>query len=120
MFDGSVDWYTHFCMAVSASAVTYTQEGCPRTGTWAPEATEIVLAPKDQSRGVRKLFRSILGGAKGVAVSYDGNGTTADESLYQILDASDQEMGLYTLVLRVRDNISGRTAETEQDLFLEQ
>ena len=79
-----------------------------------------MLTPKDQARGVRKFFRSILGGKKGVGVSYEGGGSTADEGLYQILDASDQKMGLYTLVLRVRDNIAGRTAETETDLFLEQ
>ena len=29
-------------------------------------------------------------------------------------------MGLYTLVLRVRDNIAKKTAESQQDLFLEQ
>ena len=81
---------------------------------------EIVLAPKDRARGVRKLFQAVLGGAKGVAISYHGSSSSSDEGLYQILDASEQEMGLYTLVLRVRDNIAGRTAETQQDLFLEE
>ena len=81
---------------------------------------EIVLAPKDQARGIRRLFNAVLGGQKGVAVSYHGSSAGANEALYQILDASDQEMGLYTLVLRVRDNIAGRSAEREQDLFLEQ
>ncbi len=80
---------------------------------------EIVLAPKETARGISKLFRAILGGEKGVAVSYHGNGSLTDEGLYQILDASDQEMGLYTLVLRVRDNIAKKTAESQQDLFLE-
>ncbi len=81
---------------------------------------EIVLAPKDQSRGISKIIKSVFGGAKGVAVSYHGSDVNTDEGLYQIIDASDQEMGLYTLVLRVRDNIAGRTAESQQDLFLEQ
>lgn len=82
---------------------------------------EIVLSPKEQAKGIRALFNAVLGGgADGVAISYEGSGTEADEALYQILDASEQEMGLYTLVLRVRDNISGRSAEREQDLFLEE
>ncbi|MFB3132108.1 MAG: tetratricopeptide repeat protein [Rhodothermales bacterium] len=81
---------------------------------------EIVLAPKETAKGISKLFKAILGGDKGVAVSYHGNGSLTDEGLYQILDASDQEMGLYTLVLRVRDNIAKKTVESQQDLFLEQ
>ena len=82
---------------------------------------EIVLSPKDQAQGVRALFNAVWGGgAAGVAVSYEGSGTEPDEGLYQILDASEQEMGLYTLVVRVRDNITGRSAEREQDLFLEE
>ena len=81
---------------------------------------EIVLAPKDRAKGIRKLFNAVLGGEKGVAVSYHGSSAGSDEALYQILDASDQEMGLYKLVLRVRDNIAGRSAERQQDLFLEQ
>ena len=81
---------------------------------------EIVLAPKDTSKGISKIISSVFGGDKGVAVSYHGGGTLTDEGLYQILDASEQEMGLYTLVLRVRDNIAKKTAESQQDLFLEQ
>lgn len=81
---------------------------------------EIVLAPKDNAKGISKLFQAILGGEKGVAVSYHGNGSVPDEGLYQILDASDQEMGLYTLVLRVRDNIAKKSVESQQDLFLEE
>ncbi|MFQ5568542.1 MAG: tetratricopeptide repeat protein [Rhodothermales bacterium] len=80
---------------------------------------EIRLIPKDDAKGISKLVKGIFGGKKGVSVSYHGSGSTTDEGLYQILDASDQEMGLYTLVLRVRDNIAGKTVETEQDLFLE-
>jgi len=81
---------------------------------------EIVLAPKEKARGLRKLFNAILGGGKGVAVSYHGSETRPDEGLYQIIDASDQEAGLYTMVLRVRDNIAKKTVESEQDLFLEE
>ena len=81
---------------------------------------EIVLAPKETAKGISKLFKAIVGGEKGVAVSYHGNGSLIDEGLYQILDASEQEMGLYTLVLRVRDNIAKKSVESQQDLFLEQ
>ena len=81
---------------------------------------EIALAPKDTSKGVGRIIKGILGGEKGVAVSYHGNASVTEEGLYQILDASEQEMGLYTLVLSVRDNIAKKTAESQQDLFLEQ
>ena len=81
---------------------------------------ELLLVPKEQAKGLRKLFRGLVGGEKGVSVSYHGSETLRNESLYQILDASDQETGLYTLILRVRDNIAGQTVETERDLFLEE
>ena len=82
---------------------------------------EIRLSPKQQRKGVRRLIGGILGGAdEGVSVSYHGSGREADERLYQILDASKQEMGLYSLTLRVRDNVTGQRSERRQDLFLEQ
>ncbi|HMB91909.1 MAG TPA: tetratricopeptide repeat protein [Rhodothermales bacterium] len=81
---------------------------------------ELLLVPKEQAKGLRKLFKGLIGGEKGVSVSYHGSETLRNENLYQILDASDQETGLYTLILRVRDNIAGRTVETERDLFLEE
>ncbi len=81
---------------------------------------EILLVPKERARGIAKLFKGLLGGEKGVSVTYQGSGTLRSEGLYQILDASDQEMGLYTLILRLRDNVAKRTVEEEQDLFLEQ
>lgn len=82
---------------------------------------EIVLSPRDEKKGIGRIIGRVFGGGDpGVAVSYEGSGTEPDEALYQILDASEEEMGLYTLVLRVTDNVSGKTAEREQDLFLEQ
>jgi hypothetical protein len=81
---------------------------------------ELLLVPKEQAKGLRKLFKGLVGGEKGVSVSYHGSETLRNENLYQILDASDQETGLYTLILRVRDNIAGQTVETERDLFLEE
>ena len=46
-------------------------------------------------------------------------GTGPDDATYTILDAAEQEPGLYTLTLRVRDTLTGRTAERTSDLYLE-
>ena len=80
---------------------------------------EAVLTQKDQSKGIAKLAKKIFGGTEGVAVSLPGSGTATDEAHYLILDASNQETGLYTLTLRVSDNVSGATRERTLDLFLE-
>ena len=80
---------------------------------------EAVLTQKDQAKGIAKLAKKIFGGTEGVAVSLPGSGTSTDEAHYLILDASNQEAGLYTLALRVRDNVSGETKERTLDLFLE-
>jgi hypothetical protein len=81
---------------------------------------EAVLAPREDAKGLRKALKGLFGGGKkGVSVQLPGSGTTTDDGQYLIMDATNQESGLYTLVLRVHDNVSGRTVETEQDLFLE-
>lgn len=80
---------------------------------------EAVLSRKDDAKGVTKLVKNLFGGTDGVSVSLPGSGTATDEAHYLILDAANQETGLYTLTLRVRDNISGNTKERTQDLFLE-
>ncbi len=82
---------------------------------------EITLEPKNTDRGIRRIVGGIFGRNKdGVSVSYKGSGSRSEESLYQILDASDQETGLYTLTLVVRDNETGEESERTQDLFLEE
>ena len=81
---------------------------------------EITLEPKNTDRGVRRVVRGIFGrDREGVSVSYKGSGSQTEEYLYQILDASDQETGLYTLTLVVRDNATSKKSERTQDLFLE-
>ena len=81
---------------------------------------EAVLAPKDQSGGVGKIVKGIFGGGpKGVSVTLPGSGTAQDEGNYLILDASNQKTGLYTLLLKVKDNVSGKEVERREDLFLE-
>ena len=83
---------------------------------------EISLTPKDtRSGGLRRALGALWGGRRrqGVSVLYHGVGSATDENLYQILDASRQDMGLYTLNLTVTDNISGARMEREQDLFID-
>ncbi|MEM8600350.1 MAG: GWxTD domain-containing protein [Bacteroidota bacterium] len=81
---------------------------------------EAALAPKDTSRGIARLFKSIFGGSEqGVAVQFPVSINDRDDGQYVILDASEQEAGLYTLALRVRDTVTGETVETDRDLFLE-
>ncbi|MYF39308.1 MAG: hypothetical protein F4221_00415 [Rhodothermaceae bacterium] len=80
---------------------------------------EITLEPKNADRRVRRLFRRNRDrGRQGVSVSYRGNGPEPEESLYQILDVSDQKTGFYTLTVSVRDNETGEESGRIQDLFL--
>ena len=82
---------------------------------------EITLTPKDTRRGVRRVIGELFGGrGEGVSVAYHGSGTLPDESVYQILDAARQPMGLYTITLLVEDNVTGQRVERTQDLFLEE
>lgn len=80
---------------------------------------EALLVPKEEARGLAKVFKGLLGGKKGVSVTLPGTGTSTEEGQYLILDAANQKSGLYTLILRVRDNVARRTVERDQDLFLE-
>ena len=80
---------------------------------------EITLEPKNADRRVRRLFRRNRDrGREGVSVSYRGNGAVPEESLYHILDVSDQKTGFYTLTVSVRDNETGEESGRIQDLFL--
>ena len=81
---------------------------------------EITLEPKNTVRRIRRLFRRNRDrGREGVSVSYRGNGSEPEESLYQIIDVTDQNTGSYTLTLSVRDNETGDESERMQDLFLQ-
>lgn len=81
---------------------------------------EITLEPENADRGRRRVFRRNRDrDREGVSVSYRGNGSEPEESLYQILDVSDQKTGLYTLTLTVLDNETGEESERVQDLFLQ-
>ncbi len=79
---------------------------------------EITLERKDSDHRNRRRFRWKRD-REGVSVGYKGNSSEPEESLYQILDVSDQKTGLYTLTLTVRDNETGEKSERVKDLFLQ-
>ncbi len=81
---------------------------------------EARLSPKDDRKGLAGVVRGIFGGGdKGVSVTTPVSGATPDDYQYLILDASNQEPGVYTLEVRVRDNLTGKSADRKTDLFLE-
>ncbi len=82
---------------------------------------EARLVPKDDAGAVERLVRGVLGRGRrrGVATEFAAPGAGPDDQQYLLLDAAGQEPGLHTLTLRLRDRISGRTAERETDLMLE-
>ena len=81
---------------------------------------EAILAPKEQGSKVGRFVKGIFGGGdKGVGVALPIQVASANDGQYLLLDASNQEPGLYTLDVRVRDTVSGKTQNRSQDLFLE-
>ncbi len=80
---------------------------------------EAVLAPKDLSTGVKKVFKNIFGKEKGVSVQYEREGSVANENEFLIMDASEQAPGLYSITLKVTDRLTGKTVESDQDIFIE-
>ncbi|MCH8276897.1 MAG: tetratricopeptide repeat protein [Bacteroidetes bacterium] len=81
---------------------------------------EAVLKPKAQGSKVGKLVRGLFGGGdEGVSVTLLIQVASENDGQYLILDATTEDPGLYTLVLRVKDLVSGKKTESEQDLFLE-
>jgi hypothetical protein len=81
---------------------------------------EAVMAPKEKGSGVSKFVKGIFGsGDKGVSVTLPIQVKSANDGQYLLLDVSNQEPGLYTLHVRVKDTVSGKTIERSEDLFLE-
>ncbi len=79
---------------------------------------EIKLEPQNTRRGIPRIFKRNKG-KKGVSISYNGSGSEIEESLYQILDISDEKTGPYRLTVVVRDNETGEESKRSQNLFLE-
>ncbi|MFQ5570739.1 MAG: tetratricopeptide repeat protein [Rhodothermales bacterium] len=83
---------------------------------------EAVLVPWDgRAGGLTKLLRNVFGGKQreGVSVRFDDQGATPHEAHYMLLDTQDQPPGRYVLALRVRDKVTGASAETSRDITLE-
>ena len=81
---------------------------------------EAQLRPKDTSTGIARIARSIFGGGeRGVSTQYPVQGNRRDDAQYVILDAAEQDPGLYTLTLKITDSVSGRSVEETTDLYLE-
>lgn len=81
---------------------------------------EATLTPKEKGNGVGRILRGLFGGNKGgvstgvpitVSSSFDGQ--------YLILDALNQETGLFTLNVKITDTIAGKSVQMDKDLFLE-
>lgn len=81
---------------------------------------EVTLREKDTRTGLARVAGRLFGGRdRGVSVEFEAEGMGPDDRQYTILDVADQEPGLYTLTLRIRDQLAGRSVERERDLFLE-
>ncbi len=81
---------------------------------------EAVLKPMAQGSKVGKFVRGLFGGGdEGVSVTLLIQVASENDGQYLILDATTEDPGLYTLILRVKDLVSGKKTESEQDLFLE-
>ncbi len=79
---------------------------------------EIKLEAENTRRGFRRLFKRNRD-KEGVSVSYSRSGSQSEESLYQILDISDQKTGPYALTLVARDNETGEESKRTRSLYLE-
>lgn len=82
---------------------------------------EAVLVPwREGQKGLQKLLRKAFGETPrdGVAVSFDGTGTTPDAAHYLILDVANQSPGRYVLGLRLHDTVRGTTTETSREIVL--
>ena len=90
------------------------------SGGTARYEVEAVLTPKDQGGGVGRVFRGLFGGGRGgVSTGVPITVRSTEDGQYLILDAENQDTGLFTLTLKIKDSISGRQVERKQDLFLE-
>jgi hypothetical protein len=76
---------------------------------------EASLRPKEKKGG----FLGIGGSNDGVSVRFEGGGNSPIDNQALILDAGEQEAGLYKLAVKVHDRIRDKTVEKDQELFLE-
>lgn len=89
-------------------------------GGQATYEVEARLVPKDQSRGIGRVFKRLFGGReRGVSTAFPVQVPSPDDRQYVLLDATGQEPGIYTFTLEIRDRVTGARAEREVDLLLE-
>jgi len=81
---------------------------------------EAALVPREGGSGVSRFFRGLFGGGRGgVSAGLPISVSSTEDGQYLILDASNQEEGLYTLRVQVKDRVGGREAQRSLDLYLE-
>ncbi|MFT4604623.1 MAG: GWxTD domain-containing protein [Rhodothermales bacterium] len=81
---------------------------------------EAALRPKQKGSAVGRFVKGIFGGnERGVSVTVPVSVAATSDGQYLIMDAENQEEGLYTLYVKVRDRKSGKEVTRERDLFLE-
>ncbi|HAY36713.1 MAG TPA: hypothetical protein DCY57_07015 [Bacteroidetes bacterium] len=81
---------------------------------------EATLTPKETGSGVGRAIRGLFGGGRGgVSTGVPITVEATEDGQYLILDADNQEPGLYTLNLKIKDQSTGREVERKKDLFLE-
>ncbi len=81
---------------------------------------EATLTPKEKGSGVGRLLRGLFGsGEGGVSTGVPISVASTTDGQYLILDALNQETGLFVLKVKVKDTVSGKEVEMEKDLFLE-
>lgn len=81
---------------------------------------EAALVPKEGGSGVSRFFRGLFGGGRGgVSAGLPISVAATEDGQYLILDASNQEPGLYTLRVEVKDRVTGQEVRRELDLYLE-
>ena len=81
---------------------------------------EATLTPKDKGSGVGRMLRGLFGSGKGgVSTGVPIAVSSTTDGQYLILDALNQETGLFTLKVKVKDTQSNEEVEMEQELFLE-
>jgi hypothetical protein len=81
---------------------------------------EAALVPKKKGSAVGRFVRGIFGGNDGgVSVKLPTSVASRDDGQYLILDAANQEAGLFILHLRVKDLSTGKEVTETRELFLE-
>ncbi len=81
---------------------------------------EAILSKKDDRSGIAKTIGGIFKrGDRGVSLTLPFTATGADDGQYLILDAANQEPGLYTLVVKITDTVAKKSVQSEKDIFFE-